>query len=87
VNCPKGKQRWHPAMPDFYKFPMTIANQFIDEMKSNNTKKKTKTDLKILLEWLQGGNELMVVEDIPTAELNQYIASIFLSDRSQNNEE
>ena len=51
------------------------TNQFIDEMKINNTKKKTKTDLKILSKWLQGDHELMAVQDIPTAELNQYIAS------------
>ena len=38
------------------------TNQFIDEMKNYNTKKqnqkKTKSDLKILSEWLHGDNEL-----------------------------
>jgi hypothetical protein len=53
VNCQIGRQRWHPVtqqtMPDFYKFPM---NKFIDEMNNNNiTKKKTKSDLKMLSEW------------------------------------
>ena len=32
------------------------------------------SDLKILSERLQGNNELRAVEDIPAAELNQYLA-------------
>jgi hypothetical protein len=34
---------------------------------------KTKSDMKILSEWLHGGNELRAVEDIPAAELHFYI--------------
>ena len=63
------------------------TSRFIDEMKNNNTKMKTKSDMKILSEWLHGDNELRVVEDIPTAELDQYLARFFLSVRSKKNEE
>ena len=64
------------------------SNQFIDEMKNNNTKKENKKwSDKILSEWLQGDNELSAVEDIPSADLNQYLARLFLSVRSQKKEE
>jgi len=64
------------------------SNQFIDEMKNNNTKKENKKwSDKILSEWLQGDNELSAVEDIPSADLNQYLARSFLSVGSQKNKE
>ena len=53
------------------------TSRFIDEMKNNNTKMKTKGDMKILSEWLHGVNELRAVEDIPAAELDQYLARFF----------
>jgi hypothetical protein len=54
----------------FYKFPMTIRIIVLMKWKRINPK----SDLKILSERLQGNNELRVVEDIPAAELNQYLA-------------
>jgi hypothetical protein len=48
---------------------------------------KTKSDMKILSEWLHGDNELRAVEDIPAAELDQYLAIFYLSVRSKKNEE
>jgi hypothetical protein len=61
------------------------TSRFIDEMKNNNTKMKTKSDMKILSEWLHGVNELRAVEDILAAELDQYLARFFLSVRSKKN--
>jgi hypothetical protein len=58
--------------------------EFIDEMKNNNTTMKTKSDMKILSEWLHGDNELRAVEDIPSAELDQYLARFFLSVRNEH---
>ena len=49
------------------------TSRFIDEMKNNNTKMKAKSDKKILSELLHGDNELRAVEDIPAAELDQYL--------------
>jgi hypothetical protein len=43
--------------------------------------------MKILSEWLHGDNELRAVEDIPAAELDQYLARFDLSVRSKKNEE
>ena len=55
------------------------TSRFIDEMKNNNTKMKTKNYMKILSEWLHGDNELRAVD--------QNLARFFLSVRSKKNEE
>ncbi|CAC5385929.1 unnamed protein product [Mytilus coruscus] len=56
-------------------------------MKNDNTKRKTKSDVKLLTEWLRENNELRAVEDISVPELNQYLARFYLSVRSRKNEE
>ncbi|XP_071135768.1 uncharacterized protein KIAA1958-like [Mytilus edulis] len=70
---------------------MTITNDdtsnFIEEMKNDNTKRKTKSDIKLLTEWLKANNELRAIEDISVPELNQYLARFYLSVRSRKNEE
>ena len=70
---------------------MTITNDdtsnFIEEMKNDNTKRKTKSDIKLLTEWLKENNELRAIEDISVPELNQYLARFYLSVRSRKNEE
>ncbi|CAG2257370.1 unnamed protein product [Mytilus edulis] len=70
---------------------MTVTNDdtsnFIEEMKNDNTKRKTKSDIKLLTEWLKENNELRAIEDISVPELNQYLARFYLSVRSRKNEE
>ncbi|CAC5387501.1 unnamed protein product [Mytilus coruscus] len=70
---------------------LTLSNDdtcnFIEEMKNDNTKRKTKSDVKLLTEWLKENNELRAVEDISVPELNQYLARFYLSVRSRTNEE
>lgn len=70
---------------------ITVSNDdtsnFIEEMKNDNTKRKTKSDIKLLTEWLKENNELRAIEDISVPELNQYLARFYLSVRSRKNEE
>ncbi|CAC5426317.1 unnamed protein product [Mytilus coruscus] len=70
---------------------LTVSNDdtsnLIEEMKNDNTKRKTKSDVKLLTEWLKENNELRAVKDISVPELNQYLARFYLSVRSRKNEE
>jgi hypothetical protein len=47
---------------------------FITYFEADEMRIYVNSDLKILSERLQGNNELRAVEDIPAAELNQYLA-------------
>ena len=46
----------------------TVA--FVESMKNENTKRKTKSDLAIFQEWLQSVNELREPQDISVPELD-----------------
>jgi len=60
---------------------------FIDSMKNENTTRKTKSDLKLFVDWLRKENELRNVENIEKEKLDQYLARFFLSVRNRKREE
>ena len=64
-------------MQTFLQDSNDVTNQLIVEMKNNNTQKKKKGNLKILLGWLHWGNKPRAVEDIQVPELTQYLAIFF----------
>ena len=61
--------------------------EFIDSMKNSNTTKKTKCDVKLFTNWFQAENELRCLEEIEPAQLDQYIARLFLSVQNRKGEE
>jgi len=60
---------------------------FIEDLKNSNTKRKTISDCKIFTNWLKSENEIRNLEDIPAADLDNYLARFFLAVRNQKQEE
>ena len=62
-------------------------DDFITSMKNANTSRKTKSDVKLLTEWLlKTQNEQRQFEDIECDKLDQYLARFFLSVRYKKGE-
>lgn len=55
---------------------------FIEDLKNSNTKRKTISDCKIFSNWLKSENEIRNLEDIPAADLDNYLARFFLAVRN-----
>lgn len=52
---------------------------FIEDLRNSNTKRKTIDDCKIFMNWIESENEIRNLEDIPAADLDNYLAMIFSS--------
>lgn len=52
---------------------------FIEDLKNSNTKRKIINDCKIFMNWIESENEIRNLEDIPAADLDNYLAMIFSS--------
>ena len=46
------------------------THEFVESMKNQNTKSKTKSDMNIVRKWCESVNETRELFDIPTAELH-----------------
>ena len=56
------------------------VNEFIEAQENNNTQRKTKGDLSVLVEFLKTvKDETREVENIPPSELNEYLSEFILS--------
>ncbi|CAB3981149.1 Hypothetical predicted protein [Paramuricea clavata] len=55
------------------------VDNFISEQENKATSQKTERDIKLLHLFLQTKNEERKMEDIPTAELNEYVSEFIIS--------
>ena len=55
------------------------TNSFLELNKNNNTKSKTRSDLKIFHEWSASNDDFRDIKDIPQSELDTILARFFLS--------
>jgi hypothetical protein len=63
------------------------TEKFVMSMRNSNTVRKTSTDVNKVAAWLQSKNERRDICDIPSAELNTYLAQFFMTATKQNGEQ
>lgn len=67
--------------------PHQNLNQFLEEQRNLNTKRKTANDLKLFTTYLQMQNEMRFPEFIPPSELSDYISGFLLAVRRKDGSE
>ncbi|CAB4025586.1 Hypothetical predicted protein [Paramuricea clavata] len=63
------------------------VDNFISEQENKATSQKTERDVKLLHLFLQTKNEERKMENIPTAELNEYVSEFIISVRTKDGKE
>lgn len=55
------------------------TEEFVESMKNKNTKRKTCSNLKILLKWLHNYEDFRAVDEIPATKLDKLLAKFFMT--------
>lgn len=55
------------------------TEEFVESMTNKNTKRKTFSDLKILMKWLHSYKDFRAVDEIPVTELDKLLAKFFMT--------
>jgi hypothetical protein len=63
------------------------VDNFISEQENKATSQKTERDVKLLHLFLETKNKESKMEDIPTAELNEYVSEFIISVRTKDGKE
>jgi len=63
------------------------TRQVVESIKNVNTNHKTNSDVNRVTEWFQSKDKFRELYDIPSQELNQLLARLFLNIRKTNGEE
>lgn len=60
------------------------TEEFVESMKNKNTKRKTCSNLKILLKWLHNYEDFRAVDKIPATKLDKLLAKFFMTTKKDN---